>query len=153
MKKIILLFVIIFSVNLSAQDFYKFTIDSKYVKFCSVDDSLENSSKVLYVNRMETIKIYKNSSKVILGKISSFKLSDEELMETIDDYKNMDGVDGLVGDSLIYKFENGCVEFYYYQVYKICTGCLSMSGLLIDKEDWTINLGDKEFTIHNLKFK
>ena len=152
MKKFILLFVILFSFNLSAQ-VYKFTISYKGVILETTNDSLKKTSKVLYTSKSDVVEIYKNSSKVILGKEILDNLTDE----TIKKYKNMNGVDGLVDYSLRYLVDGDCVEFYYYKVYATCTSCLSMSELPIDKEDWSIDIrkGNKVTTykISNLEFK
>lgn len=152
MKKSILLFVILFSFNLSAQ-VYKFTISSKEVRLETTKDSLKNTSKVLYTSKSDTVEIYKNSSKFFLGKETLDNLTDE----TIKKYKNMNGVDGLVDYSLRYSVDGNCVEFYYYKVYATCTSCLSMSELPIDKEDWSIDIRKENkvttYKISNLEFK
>ena len=152
MKKFILLFVILFSVNLSAQ-VYKFSINPKGVRLETTKDSLKNTSKVLYTSKSDVVDIYKNSSKVFLGKETLDKLN----VETINKYKSMNGIDGLVDYSLRYSVDGDCVEFYYYKVYATCTSCLSMNELPIDKEDWSIDIrrGNKVTTykISNLEFK
>ena len=152
MKKFILLLSVIFSLNLSAQ-VYKFSINSKGVRLETTKDSLKNTSKVLYTSKSDDVYIYKNSSKVILGKETLDNLNGE----TINKYKNMNGVDGLVDYSLRYSVDGDCVEFYYYKVYATCTSCLSMNELPIDKEDWSIDIkkGNKVTTykISNLEFK
>ena len=152
MKKIISLLIVLFSLNLSAQ-VYKFSINSKGVKLETTKDSLKNTSKVLYTSKSDVVDIYKNSSKVFLGKETLDKLN----VETINKYKSMNGIDGLVDYSLRYSVDGDCVEFYYYKVYATCTSCLSMSDLPIDKEDWSIDIkrGNKVTTykISNLEFK
>jgi hypothetical protein len=152
MKKIISLLIILFSSNLSAQ-VYKFSINSKGVKLETTKDSLKSSSKVLYTSKSDVVEIYKNSSKVFLGKETLDNLNSE----TINKYKDMDGVDGLVDYSLRYSVDGDCVDFYYYKVYATCTSCLSMSELTIDKEDWSIDIKRENkvitYKISNLEFK
>lgn len=152
MKKIISLLIILFSSNLSAQ-VYKFSINSKGVKLETTKDSLKSSSKVLYTSKSDVVEIYKNSSKVFLGKETLDNLNSE----TINKYKDMDGVDGLVDYSLRYSVDGDCVDFYYYKVYTTCTSCLSMSELTIDKEDWSIDIKRENkvitYKISNLEFK
>lgn len=151
MKNTLLFFFTLLSINLSAQ-VYKFTIGSNGIKLETVKDSLKNTSTTLFTD-VSLVEIHKNSSKVVLGTETLSNLN----LVTIQKYKDMYGVDGLVDYSLKYSVEGNCVEFYYYTTYTTCRGCLSMSELPIDNGDWSIELqkGDKTITynITNYKFK
>lgn len=148
MKNTLLLFFVLFSINLSAQ-VYKFSIGSKGIKLETVKDSLKNTSKTLFTS-VDLVEIHKNSSKVVLGTEPLSNLN----VDTINKYKNMNGFDGLVDYSLKYSVEGNCVEFYYYTVYTTCSG-LSMSELPIDNDDWTIELqkGDKTLVYNITDYK
>lgn len=148
MKNTLLFFFTLLSINLSAQ-VYKFTIGSNSIKLETVNDSLKNTSTTLFTD-VSLVEIHKNSSKVVLGTETLSNLN----LETIQKYKDMDGVDGLVDYSLKYSVEGNCVEFYYYTVYTTCSG-LSMSELPIDNDDWTIELqkGDKTLVYNITDYK
>ncbi len=91
---------------------------------------------------------------MFLGKEKLENLNDD----TIKKYKNMNGFDGLVDYSLRYSIDGEFVNFYYYEVYKTCTGCLTMSEIPIDRENWSIDVKNSNnrivtYNIVDLKFK